>query len=103
MQNEINGESIPVAIQILGVNGAGHESGNAETCANRTLPWLQDTGSENVWSKWKVAYRDVLILDDLNRPVAVYNLTDNDLSDPAKYEALKTLLLETSRGIPDQQ
>jgi hypothetical protein len=96
MQSEVDAESTAVAIQIHGVNGAGHETGNAETCANRTLPWLQDTSQENVWSKWSVTYRDVLILDGQNRPVAVFNLTLNNLATAAAYDSLKTLLLRTA-------
>lgn len=93
MQVQLNADSTDVAIQILGVNGIGHESGNAQAYANRTLPWLQDTGPENVWTRWAITYRDVVILDSLNRPVAVFNLTTHNLAEAAKYDSLKSILL----------
>jgi hypothetical protein len=96
MQTEINAESTALDVQILGVNGSGYESGNAETCAGRTIPWLQDTREENVWTKWGITYRDVVILDSLNKRVSVFNLTQNDLAVPAKYDSLKALILETA-------
>lgn len=58
----------------------------------RDLPWTQDTVVENVWVDWQVAYRDVIVLDVDNIPVAVYNLTSNDLANPANYAALKQIL-----------
>ncbi|MFN0151688.1 MAG: hypothetical protein ACKVU1_13370 [bacterium] len=93
MQAEINADTMNVAIQILGVNGIGQESGNAQTCANRILPWLQDTTPQNVWNKWAIVYRDVVIVDAINRPVAVFNLTTKNLAEPANYDSLMTLLL----------
>jgi hypothetical protein len=81
------------AIQILGVNQIGHESANAAACVGKDLPWLQEVPAELVWFPWKVTYRDVIILDTDNVPVAVYNLTNNSLADPVNYEALKALLL----------
>ena len=54
------------------------------------LPLLQDEA--NVWSDWNVTYRDVVILDGNNEAVDVYNLTENDLSDPDNYAALAALL-----------
>lgn len=85
-------------IGILGVNADGEESGNAQVCVGRTLPWLQDTLSVNVWSKWHVAYRDVILLDEQNQRVAVYNLTEHNLARPAAYDSLKTLLIELSQA-----
>jgi len=32
------------------------------TSAN-VLPWLQDTVEQNVWTRWRVTYRDVRVLD----------------------------------------
>jgi hypothetical protein len=93
MQAEIDAENTGVEIRILGVNGIGQESGNASVSAGRTLPWLQDTAAENVWSTWAVTYRDVIILDTENKPIAVYNLTTHGLGTPANYQELKTILL----------
>lgn len=96
MQAEIDAENTGVEIRIIGVNGIGQESGNASVSAGRTLPWLQDTAAESVWSTWAVAYRDVIILDTENKPIAVYNLTTHGLGTPANYQELKTILLSAA-------
>jgi hypothetical protein len=80
----------PVAI--LGCNSSGSESNNAAACDGKDIPWLQDTPEEHVWSQWQVTYRDVWILDENNIPVAIYNLTENDLNDNANYAHLKALI-----------
>jgi len=80
------------AILLGGINQIGAEPGNAENCAGRSLCWLQDTVTDNVWIAWDVVYRDVIILDRDNVPVAVFNLTDHNLAIPEEYAALKALL-----------
>jgi hypothetical protein len=67
--------------------------------AGRTLPWLQDTIQDGVWTRWNVVYRDFRILDSQNQLYAVYNLTDHDLSDPANRDALKQLLLQAAQSV----
>ncbi len=81
-------------IQLLGVNGIGHESGNSLATEARDLPLAQDTLEVNAWGLWQVTWRDVVILDRANVMVAVYNLTEHNLSLPAEYAGLKSLLLE---------
>ncbi len=98
MQAELDALSSKVPIQILGVNETGQESGNSSITTGRVLPWLQDTAAQDVWQTWQVTYRDVIVLDAKNRPVAVYNVTTNDLSDADKYAALRTLLLDTANA-----
>lgn len=98
MQTELDATSTTVPIQILGVNETGLESGNPAITSGRVLPWLQDTAAQNVWQSWAVTYRDVVVLDAQNFPVAVYNVTTHDLGDPAKYAALKTLLIDTANA-----
>ena len=73
------------------MNEVGHESGNAAFCEGRDLPWLQETEDQPVWTEWEAGYRDVVILDAKNRPIDVFNLTDNDLEVEANFEALRTL------------
>ena len=90
MQGELDAAGSEV--QILGVNGAGLESGNDAICEGRTLPWLQDTDQEAVWETWGVAYRDVVILDAGGVVSGVVNLTVSDLAEPDNYEALKATL-----------
>ncbi|GMU60771.1 MAG: hypothetical protein AMXMBFR34_25340 [Myxococcaceae bacterium] len=74
------------------MNEAGYESTNDLMTTGRVLPWLQDRVDVDVWRSWAVTYRDVILLDADGRPVAVYNLTLHDLSDPANQATLKQLL-----------
>ena len=82
----------PAAHRILGLNEVGHESGTAAFCEGRDLPWLQDTADAGVWQEWGVVYRDVVILDADGEAVEVYNLTENDLADPDRYQELLALI-----------
>jgi hypothetical protein len=95
---DVNPASVTTGTDVscLGVNGIGHESGNAAICAGRVLPWLQDQAAVNAWVQWVVNYRDVFVLDDQNRVITVYNLTDNNLAVPEKYAELKSILLAAS-------
>lgn len=61
----------------------------------RSLPWLQDTADEDVSARWGAEHFDVMVLDADNVVVAVYNLRDHDLADPANYDEL----LATLRGV----
>ncbi len=94
MQSEVDSQHTLRAIQILGVNGIGRESGNDGTTDGRVLPWLQPSTDEDVWTLWQVEYRDVVILGPGNEQLGIFNLTENDLSDPANYSALKNQLLD---------
>ena len=92
MQDELEAGAAAGQVRILGVNEIGQESGNAVMTTGRDLPWLQETAAEPVWTPWAVAWRDVVILDRLNRKVGVYNLTLHPLSDPTNYAELKAML-----------
>ena len=83
-------------IEIIGVNAKTEASGNAGFVAGIDLPWLQDTEAANVWTSWQVNWRDVIVLDGENKVVRVYNLTDYDLSVPANYNGLRTILLDAA-------
>jgi hypothetical protein len=96
MQKDVDTVTTAVPIRILGVNQAGLEAGNAGMCAGRTLPWLQDSTGVDVWKKWQVTFRDVVVLDAENKVLRTYNLTVNDLSNPAKYAELKRILLDAA-------
>jgi hypothetical protein len=98
MQTELDGVSTPVAIDIIGVNAIGLEVGNPTITMDRSLPWLQDVPEEDVWTSWQATWRDVIVLDAAGNFVAVFNLTQHDLSKPTEYEALKTLLVSTANG-----
>lgn len=96
MQDDLDLLDLAVPIMILGVNQVEQERDNALTCQGKDIPWLQETWEELVWGPWHVQWRDVVILDQDNRQAAVFNLTTCDLSVPANYDALKTLLLEVA-------
>ncbi len=96
MQAEIESQETLRAIQILGVNDIGLESGNDGITAGRVLPWLQPVAGEEIWTLWNVEYRDVVILGAGNEHLGTFNLTVNDLSDPVNYAALKNQLLEAA-------
>ena len=81
----------------MGINQVNAEAGNDRMSDGRDLPWLQDTYLDDVWTEWQVTFRDVVVLDENNIPVAAYNLTVHDLSDPANYAELKRIL-KTAAG-----
>jgi hypothetical protein len=96
MQGELNATSTNLPIRILGLNAAGQESGNNAITAGRTLPWLQDTQSQDVWTRWKVTWRDVIVLDGDNTVAGIYNLTEHNLATAANYDSLKALLMKVA-------
>jgi len=96
MQGELDAELPELQIRLLGVNGAGHESGVPSMIDGRVIPLLQDTVEVDAWNDWEVVYRDVIILDRDNVPVGVFNLTENDLSNMGDYTALKTMLIDVA-------
>lgn len=98
MQGELRTSGEALEIRILGVNGAGLESGNDAICDGRSIPWLQDEADVNAWELWDVTYRDVIILDAENRPVGVYNLTEHDLGNSENYAELRKLLIDAAAG-----
>ncbi len=96
MQVEIDSQETARAIKILGVNDIGLDSANDGMTEGRVLPWLQPEAGEKIWTQWQVTYRDVVILGPGNEPLGAFNLTVNDLSDPANYTALMNQLLEAA-------
>lgn len=96
MQSQIDKLDWPANVNILGINEAGHESGNEINCDGRVIPWLQDTVDEDAWRKWNITFRDVVILDPDNSPVAVYNLSTYNLAVTANYDSLMSLLRQVA-------
>ena len=96
MQAQLDTTDTGMEIRILGINKAGEESGNADMVAGRTIPWLQDTENVDVWGAWDVTWRDVVVLDDRNEVVAIYNLTEHNLALPAQFDSLKSILLRAA-------
>ena len=58
IQTELDAESLAVPVRILGINPAGHESGNTATCDGRDLPWLQETAQDDVLASWQARSRN---------------------------------------------
>jgi hypothetical protein len=98
MQGELRVERPDLEIELHGVNAAGHESGNAQVCTGRVIPWLQDDTTNDVYGLWAVTYRDCVILDEDNKVHDIYNLTQHDLNLPANYNELKALLIAAAGG-----
>ena len=98
MQAELDAMGLPVPVHILGVNGIGHEGGNASICSGRDLPWLQDVPAQDVWTDWQVTYRDVILLDEQNEVIGIYNLSMHDLQQQASYDELKMMLVAAAGG-----
>jgi hypothetical protein len=96
MQIELDGSVPELGIDLIGVNGAGFETGVPEMINGRFIPLLQDTVEVDAWSLWQVEYRDVIILDRDNVPVGVFNLTTHDLSDMGDYVTLKGMLIDAA-------
>ena len=61
-----------------------------------SLPLLQDDNTQDVWTRWGVNYRDVVVLDGENQVAGSLNLSNNSLAEESNWLALKTLLLETA-------
>lgn len=97
MQDELIAEGY-ADIELLAVNAAGLESGNAAASVGVDLPLLQDTASADVWGQWGVTWRDVVVLDRDNVPVSVFNLTAHNLANAVEYEALKQILIDTANA-----
>ncbi len=89
MQNELDAAGLNV--DILGINDIGLEDGNGLITMGRDLPWLQAVPEEDVWESWGIAYRDVVIVDENNEVLAIYNLTEHNLGDATNYAELYAL------------
>lgn len=98
MQGELRAQRPDLAIELHGVNAAGHESGNADACAGNAIPWLQDEAAKDVYGSWAVTYRDCVVLDGANRVHTVYNLTQHSLDLTANYDELKAILIAAAGG-----
>jgi len=94
MQKELVAANAATKIRIGGINQIGSEGYADALCDVADIPLLQDTYDDHAWTQWQVTYRDVVILDEENRKVAVYNLTEHSLSYPENYDELMALLLD---------
>jgi hypothetical protein len=94
VQRVVDAEA-PGSTVLLAVNGIGFESGNDGFVMGKSLPLLQDVPTVDLWARWSVTYRDVIVVDASGRKRGVLNLTDNDLTQPANQQALLRLLRQS--------
>lgn len=94
MQDELTAAGLDVTL--FGINQVGLEAGNPTITAGRDIGWLQDTAEQMVWESWGITFRDVVILDGENRVVAIYNVTQHNLQDPANYSELYGLFAQAA-------
>jgi hypothetical protein len=74
------------------VNETGEEDAIPLAVEGKTGPWLQDV-EHSVWTLWNAQWRDVIVLDEENRQIAVFNVFEHSLGEPENYEALRAILL----------
>lgn len=98
MQEDLVGDAPMRPVHLFGVNAPGTESGVPEMVDGRMLPLLQDTLADGVAGTWEAKHFDLVVLDARNVVVAVLPLLENDLTDPASYEAVRAMLLEIAAG-----
>jgi len=101
MQNDLASSHPELDIAILGVNERGQELGNRPTAEGRDIPLLQDVDSDgdrrsDVWHSWEVEWRDVIIVDQNNVRVGVYNLTTYDLAVAQNYDTLRQMFIDAA-------
>jgi hypothetical protein len=98
MQQELLADRPDLQISLLAVNEAGHESGNYLIPDISSLPMVQDDSTALVWSNWAAVWRDVIVLDQENRPVLTYNLTTYNLATPENYDFFKAELIRIAEA-----
>ncbi|MBI4700568.1 MAG: hypothetical protein HY744_05295 [Deltaproteobacteria bacterium] len=96
MQKELGGAAPPVPISLLGVNAIGAEAGNEQLTSSVSIPWLQDVPEQDARAKWGAINGDVFVLGGDNAVASVYSLEQHPLTEPANYDALKKILLDTA-------
>lgn len=96
MQRELDAMTTRRRIHLAGIADPISEGLTNLIATDRRIPLLQDTNTMNVKGSWGSELRDVVILDERALRVAVYNLTEHSLTDPANYAALRAMLLEVA-------
>ncbi|MDA0813432.1 MAG: hypothetical protein O3C21_13720 [Verrucomicrobia bacterium] len=101
MANYLAAARTDLFCSVIGVNRKTDAAGNPVVSAERVLPWIQDTGDADVWTKWNVTYRDVRIVDGSGELVDVYNLSANDLGVPENWTTLAQMIADAA-VLPDE-
>ena len=99
MQADLEADYPNLPIQIIGINGVGYSSGIASFTSIHSLPMVEDTNVDQIWTQWDAVWRDVMILDGNNELVHTYNLTTYSLNDTVNYDTLKQLFVDTANGL----
>jgi thiol-disulfide isomerase/thioredoxin len=81
LQAELDEEYGEGTVQIYGVNASGYESGIPEITEGNSLPLLQDIDSVDAWGAWYAEWRDLVVVDEDNAWIGLFNLTSHDLAD----------------------
>lgn len=105
MQKDLESSHPELEVSILGVNERGQELGNRPTTEGRDIPWLQDLDSDgdgrsDAWYSWQVEWRDVIIVDQNNVRVGVFNLTTHDLAVTENYDTLRQMFIDAAMATP---
>ena len=102
LQQELSTAHPLLSFNIAGVNEAGFQAGDPPPIvADKTLPWVQDVDGDadsdsDIWDAWDVNFRDLVILDESNEKITVYNLTDHNLAEQANFLELRTMLIDAA-------
>ena len=117
LSNNLKGiTDLPVAIAGIHLFGA---SQNSVMFSGKKLSWMRETTTFRPWQTWRVPitsrpgqeirWRDIVIVDENNKFIAVQNLTENPITDPANYTRLRNTLIAAATtadsdvdGIPDR-
>lgn len=92
---------------MVGVNAIGYEGGNlgeGSVTDGRIAPWVQDVDDDpdgdqiSVWANWKIAYRDILIVDGERHAVHVRNLSNLGLQNEANFCDVATIMAAVQEG-----
>jgi hypothetical protein len=96
-------------VEIIGIHDLGQTT-SPSMYTGRQLSWLRETAQFQPWQTWRVpiasrptqrvAWRDLVILDENNEFYAVQSLTDESLTIPANRLAL-TNVLKAAAGVTD--
>ena len=97
MQTELEESHPELEIKLLAINQINAENGVNNFNEGHSLPMVQDSTTEGIWTSWQGSWRDVYILDNNNQLIEVFNLTMYNLQDSNNYNALKEKLISAAQ------
>jgi len=93
MQAELTAQDTRLQIVLLGCNYWGALTDRELMTANRTIPLLQDTQTENAWGRMGAQQDWVVILDENNHRIGTF---DHDLSVESNRSLLRQMLIQAA-------